>query len=63
MVDDSLREMIHDRASEQEMTAYARRTNPGIDADGRAKVYSGATSAQEVMRVSMIEGANGIETV
>ena len=61
VVDDSLREMIHDRASEQEMTAYARRTNPGIDTDGRAKVYSGTTSAQEVMRVTLIEGANGTE--
>ena len=62
-VDDGLRTMIHDRASEQEMTAYARQTNPGIADDGRAKVYSGVTSAQEVMRVSLIEGANGTEAI
>ena len=55
MVDDGLREMIHDRASEQAMTAYARRASPGIAADGRAKVLAGVTSVQEVMRVSMVD--------
>ena len=63
VVDDGLRENIHDRASEQEMTAYARRTSPGIADDGRAKVFAGVTSVQEVMRVSLIEAANGTETV
>ena len=63
LVDDGLREMIHDRASEQAMTAYARRNSPDIAADGRAKVYAGITSVQEVMRVSLIDAGNDPETV
>ena len=62
VVDDSLREMIHDRASEQAMTACARRTSPAIADDGRAKVCAGVTSVQEVMRVTSIDAGNDPET-
>jgi general secretion pathway protein E len=53
LVDDSLRQLIHDRASEHDMTAHARRIGPGIRDDGRDKVLSGMTTVQEVLRVTM----------
>ena len=52
-VDDGLRERIHDRASEQVLAEYVRRTSPGIADDGRRKVLAGVTSANEVLRVSL----------
>jgi general secretion pathway protein E len=52
-IDDTLRQLIHDRASEQEMTGYARRMAPGIRDDGRDKVLIGLTTVQEVLRVTM----------
>ena len=55
VADDGLRELVHDRASEQAMTEYVRANSPGIAADGRAKVLAGVTSVQEVMRVSLLE--------
>ena len=53
--DDGLRERIHDRASEHELTDYVRRTCPGIADDGRRKVLAGVTSANEVLRVSLAD--------
>ena len=53
IVDDTLRQLIHDRASEQEMTGYARGLAPGIRDDGRDKVLAGMTTVQEVLRVTM----------
>ncbi|MBX3707381.1 MAG: type II secretion system ATPase GspE [Pseudomonadales bacterium] len=53
VVDDTLRQLIHDRASEQEMTTYARQHAPGIRDDGRDKVLGGLTTVQEVLRVTM----------
>ncbi len=52
-MDDGLRELIHDRASEHAMTEYVRRHSPSIADDGRAKALAGITSVSEVMRVSM----------
>ncbi len=52
-VDDGLRALIHDQASEQAMTEYVRPNCPGIGDDGRAKVLAGITSVNEVMRVSL----------
>jgi general secretion pathway protein E len=52
-IDDTLRQLIHDRVSEQEMSGYARRKAPGIRDDGRDKVLDGVTTVQEVMRVSL----------
>ena len=52
-VDDSFRDMIHDQASEQELTRHVREANPSIADDGRAKVLAGITSVNEVMRVSL----------
>ena len=52
-VDDNIRQLIHDRASEQELTRYARERSPSIREDGKSKVLSGVTTINEVMRVSL----------
>ena len=53
-VDESLSTLIHDGASEQEMTAAARERYPSIQADGRRRILSGDTSLQEMLRVTAI---------
>jgi general secretion pathway protein E len=52
MVDETLREMIHDRASEQSLERHARQSTPGIRVDGWRKVLAGETSIEEVLRVT-----------
>jgi len=52
VVDDQMRTMIHDGASEQELEKYARNTTPSIRDDGRAKVIRGETTIEEVLRVT-----------
>ena len=52
-VDDNVRQLIHDRASEQELTRYARKHSPSIRADGKSKILAGITTVNEVMRVSL----------
>jgi general secretion pathway protein E len=52
VVDDQMRTMIHDGASEQELEKYARNTTPSIRDDGRAKVLRGETTFEEVLRVT-----------
>ena len=51
-IDSELRRMIHDRASEAEMVAHARKDSKSILDDGRDKILSGITSVEEVMRVT-----------
>ena len=51
-VDDHMRTMIHDGASEQELERYARSRGPGIRDDGRRKVLIGETTLEEVLRVT-----------
>ena len=53
-VDDRLRSMIYDNASEQEMLAYARQEYPSMQADGRRRILAGDTSLAEVMRVTSV---------
>ncbi len=53
VVDDTIRQLIHDQVSEQELTGYARRTSPGIREDGKNKVLAGITTVQEVLRVTL----------
>jgi general secretion pathway protein E len=53
VIDEELRERIHDRASEQEMTRIVRKTCPSIRDDARDKVLSGVTTVQEVLRVTL----------
>jgi general secretion pathway protein E len=52
VVDDQMRTMIHDGASEQELERYARQYTPSIRDDGRAKVLRGETTIEEVLRVT-----------
>jgi general secretion pathway protein E len=52
MVDDSMRTMIHDGVSEQELERHARKTTPSIRDDGRAKVLRGESTLEEVLRVT-----------
>jgi general secretion pathway protein E len=52
VVDDQMRTMIHDGASEQDLEKYARNATPSIRDDGRAKVIRGETTIEEVLRVT-----------
>ncbi len=51
-IGDDLRQMIHAGASEQDMLSEARKRAPAMLEDGRRRVLAGATSLEEVMRVS-----------
>jgi general secretion pathway protein E len=51
-VDDALRLMIHQGASEQEMLEVARKHYPGMLEDGRRRILAGETSMAEVLRVT-----------
>ena len=53
ILDEKMRQMIHDCASEQDMSVYARTRSPSIREDGKARILAGVTSAQEVLRVSL----------
>ncbi len=50
-----MRVMIHDGAGEHELERHARALTPGIRDDGRAKVLSGVTSLEELLRVTREE--------
>src|SRR5579883_1802803 len=52
VVDDTMRTMIHDGASEQELERHARLTTPSIRDDGRARILRGETTIEEVLRVT-----------
>ncbi len=52
VVDDAMRTMIHDGASEQELERRARLNTPSIRDDGLAKVLRGVTTIEEVLRVT-----------
>ncbi len=54
-IDETLRLMIHEGASEQEMLKQARKNYPGIEGDGRNRVLAGETSLEEVLRVTAIK--------
>ncbi len=51
-VDETMRTMIHDGASEHDIERYARTRSPGITEDGMRLVLEGKTSIEEVMRVT-----------
>ncbi len=52
LVDEHMRAMIHDGASEIELERHARSRTPGIRDDGRAKVLAGVTTIEEVLKVT-----------
>ncbi len=51
-IDDTLRMMIHEGASEYNVLQEARKQSDGILADGMRRVLAGDTSMEEIMRVS-----------
>jgi general secretion pathway protein E len=51
-VDDAMRTMIHDGASEQDLERHARASSPSIRDDGRRRVLAGNTTLDEVLRVT-----------
>lgn len=51
-IDDELRALIHDRASEASLLAKVRQKNSSIRQDGFRQVISGTTSIEEVLRVT-----------
>ena len=53
VIDDKIRQFIHDQVSEQELAGYARRKAPSIREDGKEKILKGITTVQEVLRVTL----------
>ncbi len=53
LVDDTLRTMIHDRRSEDEMLRYVRKTRKSIARQGYQRVLRGETSIDDVLRVTL----------
>lgn len=53
--DETMRTLVHSRASEQDMIRHARTLGPSIRDDGRRKVLEGVTTVEEVLRVTREE--------
>ena len=51
-INEAVRGMIHDGASESEIEREARRLTPSIHSDGRKLVLEGVTTLDEVLRVT-----------
>jgi len=51
-VDETLRRLIHRQAGEMELEEAARQMGPSIHGDGVQKILAGATSVEEVLRVT-----------
>lgn len=51
-IDAALRDLIHAGAAEHELEQHARLHSPGIASDGLRRVLAGATSLEEVLRVT-----------
>ena len=56
MVDDALRQAIHDGRGEAELTKLARQRTPAMIDDGWSKLLAGTTSLDEVLRVTREDG-------
>ncbi|MCG8393494.1 MAG: type II secretion system ATPase GspE [Pseudomonadales bacterium] len=52
LIDETMRQLIHDQAGELEMTRHARTLTSNIREDGWRKVLAGQTSVEEVLRVT-----------
>ncbi len=51
-INDALRQLIHQQAGEMELEQAARKLSPSINQDGIAKILSGITTLEEVVRVT-----------
>ena len=58
--DDTLRQMIHDGASETDMGAYAFQSRMTLLQSGADAVLKGATSSEEVLRVCTAQASEAI---
>ncbi|MCF2859599.1 type II secretion system ATPase GspE [Pseudoalteromonas sp. SMS1] len=56
VVDEHIRELIHNGKGEQAVEKYIRKHSPSIRQDGIARVLDGQTTLEEVMRVTREEG-------
>jgi len=54
IIDDKLRNLIHDGAGEHVLEQHARLSTPSIREDGRRKILEGVTTIEEVLRVTNI---------
>lgn len=52
LVDEPIRDMMHDGKGEQAIERHIRKTTPSIREDGCQKVLAGVTSLEEVLRVT-----------
>ncbi len=52
VIDDAMKTMIHEKASEHLLEEHARLQSASIRADGRRKVIAGITTLEEVLRVT-----------
>ncbi|MDP5143573.1 type II secretion system ATPase GspE [Rheinheimera baltica] len=52
MVDEHIRELIHNGKGEQAIEKYVRQHSPSIRSDGFSKVLNGETTLEEVLRVT-----------
>ena len=52
LVDEHIRELIHNGKGEQAIEKYVRQHSPSIRADGFSKVLTGETTLEEVLRVT-----------
>ena len=52
MVDDAIRELIHNGHGEQAIEKYIRKHSASIRRDGFDKVMAGITTLEEVLRVT-----------
>jgi general secretion pathway protein E len=55
VVDDHVRELVHNGHGEQSIEKYIRQSTPGIRQDGLEKVLKGKTTLEEVLRVTREE--------
>ena len=54
-IDEDMRTMVHEGASEQRLSKHAREAHGSIVDDGRQRVLDGETTAEEVLRVTTLE--------
>ncbi len=52
VIDEQMRIMIHDGASEYDLDAHARKLTPSIRQDGIRRILAGQTTVEEVLRVT-----------
>ncbi len=55
VLDETLRQMVHDQRPETALRAYAQTTQANIRHDGNQRVLAGVTSLEEILRVTATE--------